>query len=337
MANAEIVDELPVTSTSVLTDPLVALHDMKFQLSQIRTINDAATIIDAAEALRYALKKADKSLDVVNESVVIKVQAERRAGELLREMEKAPGAKGTGKKVQSHDVTTLADLGIQRMQSSRWQQIASIPEDVFHSKIDDTLSRRTELTSSMMLKLAKSINKSKTKDTFPPISNGKFRCIYADPPWKYGNQGTRAATKNHYETMTVDAICKLTVDGRKVKELADDNAHLHLWTTNAFLFEAQKVIEAWGFTYKSCLVWVKPKLGIGNYWRVSHEFLLFAIRGKLEFQDRSQMSWIKAKRESHSTKPQVFRSVIEKVSPGPRIELFARGQCLGWECWGNQI
>src|SRR5690606_24138432 len=106
------------------------------------------------------------------------------------------------------------------------------------------------------------------------VAGKKFGCIYADPAWQYGNQATRAATDNHYVTMSVDAICAMPV-----AEVAADDAHLHLWTTNAFLFDAKRVMEAWGFEYRSCLVWVKLQMGIGNYWRVSHEFLLLGIRG----------------------------------------------------------
>lgn len=160
----------------------------------------------------------------------------------------------------------------------------------------------------------------------------KFACIYADPAWQYGNQATRASTDNHYPTMTVDDICALPV-----AELAADNAHLHLWTTNGFLFEAKRVMEAWGFEYKSVMVWVKPQMGIGNYWRVSHEFLLLGTRGKCPYLNRAQMSWHRADRTSHSTKPEDFREKIELVSPGPRLELFGRKTSPGWTVWGNQI
>lgn len=159
-----------------------------------------------------------------------------------------------------------------------------------------------------------------------------FGTIYADPPWQYGNQATRASTSRHYETMTVDAITALPI-----AELAATNAHLHLWTTNAFLFDAQRIIEAWGFTYKSCFVWVKKKMGIGNYWRVSHEFLLLGVRGRCEFGAHDEMSWREFPRGKHSEKPDQVREMIERVSPAPRLELFGRRACKGWTVWGNEI
>jgi len=159
-----------------------------------------------------------------------------------------------------------------------------------------------------------------------------FGCIYADPPWRYGNQGTRAATGNHYVGLSVEEICALPIG-----ELAAERSHLHLWTTNGFLFDAQRVMQAWGFEHKSCFVWVKPQMGIGNYWRVSHEFLLLGARGGITFADRSLMSWAAFDRTRHSEKPEEIRQFIERASPGPHLELFARRPAKGWTVWGNEI
>lgn len=160
----------------------------------------------------------------------------------------------------------------------------------------------------------------------------KFGTIYADPPWNYSNQSTRAATDNHYETMTVADIAAMPIKG-----LAADKAHLHCWTTNAFLFETKAIIEAWGFEYKGLHVWCKSQLGIGNYWRVSHEILLLGVRGGLTAASRSETSWTVAGREGHSVKPEIFREKIQKLSPGPYLELFARRAAPGWVSWGNEI
>ena len=161
----------------------------------------------------------------------------------------------------------------------------------------------------------------------------KFGTIYADPPWLYDNQATRAATGNHYDGMTVDQLCELPV-----RELAADNSHLHLWTTNGFLFEAPRIFAAWGFEFKSSFVWCKPTMGIGNYWRNSHEILLTAIRGDAKrFHDHSIRSWIECDRGEHSDKPDQVRSFIERASSGPYLELFARRPTQGWTVWGNQI
>lgn len=165
-------------------------------------------------------------------------------------------------------------------------------------------------------------------------SGRKFPTIYADPPWAYENTSSRAAAENHYQTLSVDEICE-----EPVRDLAADNAHLHLWTTNAFLRDAFQVIDAWGFQFKSAFLWVKPDIGMGNYWRVSHEFLLLGVRGSLTFKDRTVPSWIEARRTVHSKKPGIVRTLIERVSPGPYLELYGREElpCSAWTVYGNQV
>jgi len=160
----------------------------------------------------------------------------------------------------------------------------------------------------------------------------RFGTIYIDPPWKYSNQSTRAATDNHYATMTIEEIADLPV-----QVLAGDKCHLHLWTTNAFLFESKALLEKWGFEYKSVFVWVKPQIGIGNYWRVSHEFLILGVRGGLTFLDNSLCSWLESPRTKHSQKPDDIRAMLEKASPTPRLEMFARAVFPGWHCWGDEV
>lgn len=161
-----------------------------------------------------------------------------------------------------------------------------------------------------------------------------YPTIYADPPWAYTNTASRAAAENHYATMALHEIASLPI-----RQLAAENAHLHIWTTNGFLREAFEVIEAWGFEYKSCMVWVKDEIGMGNYWRVSHEYLLLGVRGSLTFADRSLRSWVQAKRTIHSRKPATVRSLIERASPGPYLELFGREHFPNsdWTVFGNQI
>ena len=165
-------------------------------------------------------------------------------------------------------------------------------------------------------------------------SESRFRTIYADPPWSYNNTVARGAADNHYRTMSLQDIC-----AEPVAQLAEDDAHLHLWTTNGFLREAFEVMDAWGFQFKSCLVWIKPQLGMGNYWRVSHEFLLLGVKGSLRFRDRTCRSWLIHPRSQHSRKPFAVRRLIEQVSPGPYLELYGREEQprTEWTVYGNQV
>jgi N6-adenosine-specific RNA methylase IME4 len=154
----------------------------------------------------------------------------------------------------------------------------------------------------------------------------QFGTIYADPPWPYRNQRTRAATSNHYPSMTLDQLCDPNL--MPIAQLAAKDAHLHLWTTNSFLLECFRIFYAWGFKYESTFVWVKPSIGLGNYWRNAHELLLTAVRGSAaDFSESNRPpSWLKCARSKHSEKPHQMRDMITRWSPGPR-----------WLSWGNQI
>ena len=162
-------------------------------------------------------------------------------------------------------------------------------------------------------------------------SGQRFGCIYADPPWQYDDQPPMGGAAKHYATLPVEAIGALPV-----RHLAAPQAHLHLWVTNAFLFEARQILEAWGFVYKSTFVWVKPHLGTGHYWRSSHEMLLLGVRGGLTAQHPNLRSWLEAPRGRHSEKPDRVRDLVEQLSPGPYLELFGRAAVPGWTVWGNE-
>jgi len=162
----------------------------------------------------------------------------------------------------------------------------------------------------------------------------RYPTIVADPPWQYENTAARGAAENHYSTLSLETIC-----AEPIPRVAAENAHLHLWTTNGFLREAFQVMDAWGFTFKSCLVWIKPQLGMGNYWRVSHEFLMLGVRGRLPFRDSTCRSWLLHPRSRHSRKPFAVRALIERVSPGPYLELYGREEQprTEWTVYGNQV
>lgn len=170
----------------------------------------------------------------------------------------------------------------------------------------------------------------------PPKLEGKYRVIYADPPWKYGNTMPEYFKEqaDHYPLMTIDEICALPV-----KELAEDNAVLFLWATSPILEDVFKVINAWGFKYKASFVWDKVKHNMGHYNSVRHEFLLIATRGScLPDVPKLFDSVVSVERTAHSEKPEIFREIIDTLYPyGRRIELFARKRIKGWDVYGNQL
>lgn len=166
---------------------------------------------------------------------------------------------------------------------------------------------------------------------------GSFDVIYADPPWSTQQSGARGASR-HYELMSMPQIISM---GEAVKALAADNAHLWLWVTNATLRDGYDVMEAWGFTPRSPLTWIKPRFTLGNWLRNATEHVLFGTRGKAPVQFRSQPTWMFAPLSEHSVKPDEIYAVIDRVSgKGTRkLELFARRRppAPGWWVWGNEI
>jgi len=165
------------------------------------------------------------------------------------------------------------------------------------------------------------------------MSTKKYRTIMADPPWDVHQRGKNSlGAERHYDLMTLDEIKKMPVG-----DLAEGDAHLWLWVTNATLRDGYDVMEAWGFTPRSPLTWIKPRFTLGQYLRNATEHLLFGTKGKAPVQFRSQPTWMFAPLQDHSHKPEEQYAVIERVSPGPRLELFARRRQRGWDVWGNQI
>lgn len=184
-----------------------------------------------------------------------------------------------------------------------------------------------------------------SEDLLQAFGKKKFSTILADPPWQFQNRTGKVAPEHHrltrYGTMKLSEIMELPV-----AKLAAETAHLYLWVPNALLPEGIKVLEAWGFTYKSNLVWHKIRKdggpdgrGVGFYFRNVTELVLFGVRGKNARTlqaGRSQVNFLATRKREHSRKPDEFYDIVESCSPGPFIELFSRGSRKGWSVWGNQ-
>ena len=317
---------------------------MRLAIVQAHSIDDVKDIRDKAEALRQYAKQAGESLDSQNLIAEIKLRAERRAGELIGEMPK----QGPGEYQRSHDVTvapSLDDLGISKMQSSRFQAVASVPESLFEAHIAEVKGAGVELTSAGVQRLAQEVKREAMREErreAPPLPKESYRVWYADPPWHYGNSGVitesdaygRAA--RHYPSMTIAELCAM---GPEIRARCDDNAVLFLWVTSPLLDECLAVIEAWGVDYKTSFVWDKVGHNFGHYNSVRHEFLLVCTRGSC-LPDLAKLydSVISIpKSDKHSEKPEEFRRMIDELyNWGQRIELFARATAPGWRAWGNE-
>ncbi|HXK49369.1 MAG TPA: MT-A70 family methyltransferase [Clostridiales bacterium] len=183
-----------------------------------------------------------------------------------------------------------------------------------------------------------------SNDLLRRVSVKKYSTILADPPWQFQNRTGKVAPEHkrlmRYPTMKLKEIMDLPV-----QLLTTEKAHLYLWVPNALLQEGLDVMKAWGFQYKTNIIWHKVRKdgepdgrGVGFYFRNTTEVLLFGIKGSLRTLDpgRSQVNIIKSIKQEHSRKPDEQYVLIENCSPGPFLELFARGSRKGWETWGNQ-
>ena len=167
-----------------------------------------------------------------------------------------------------------------------------------------------------------------------PGRSRQFKTILADPPWDVQQRGTRGAA-SHYQLMSLDAIKAMPVS-----ELAAPDAHCWLWVTNATLRAGYDVMEAWGFSPRSPLTWIKPRIGLGQYLRNATEHLILGTRGNAPVRFRAQPTWMFAPLQEHSHKPEEQYAVIERISDGPYLELFARrrpSSMADWSVWGNEI
>jgi N6-adenosine-specific RNA methylase IME4 len=162
----------------------------------------------------------------------------------------------------------------------------------------------------------------------------KYQVIYADPPWRYRVTISRnRRVENHYPTMAIEEICALKVPS------ADDSV-LFLWGTAPLMFEAFRVMEAWGFEYQTLAVWNKVSMGMGYWLRGQCELLLIGTRGQIDAppEARSVSSVYSEKRTKHSKKPAYFRNLISSWYPNEaKLEMFAREASPGWDVWGNEV
>lgn len=168
----------------------------------------------------------------------------------------------------------------------------------------------------------------------------KYQTIIADPPWpEHGGGKIKRGADRHYPLMTIKEIKALAP---MVDNVAADNCHLYMWTTNNFLPDALDVMAAWGFRYVTKITWMKDRFGLGQYFRGITEDCLFGVKGKLPYKvvdgKRQQgVTGFYAPRMEHSRKPDIVHEMAERVSYGPRLEMFARRERDGWDVWGNEV
>jgi len=289
-------------------------HGIKFQVV-------AVDIEDRGSALRWIVRNqlARRNLNESQRAMI--------AARLATLAEGRPKKTSPIGEVSQADAAELLNVGKRSVERARYVQEHGTPEIV--AQVDSG-----ELPVSRAydgLRLAMPTDRPPAD---PPT--GRYSILLADPPWRYDySETTTRKVENQYPTMELEAIKALPV----VAEIRGQDAVLFLWTTSPKLPEGLAVMEAWGFTYRTCMVWVKDKIGMGYYARQRHELLLIGSTGKLPVPEASDRpdSVIEAPRGRHSEKPGVVYELIDRMYPGRRkVELFARAERKGWSRWGNE-
>jgi N6-adenosine-specific RNA methylase IME4 len=312
-------------------------------------VDEVKTIRDKAIALTVYAKQA-KDRELIEKATDIRLRAEVRAGELLIVMAKS-GERGKGRKKKESDQSTLSSLGISKDESYRWRKLATMTV----GKRDQLISRRIRIVVAAVdgdqevikearaerQKVKKVRRQKREKELAAKIEAlpvKKYGVGLADPEWRFttwsSETGMDRAADNHYPTSVLDDI-----KARDVPSICAADCAMFLWATPPMLDQAIEVLKAWGFTYITNAVWIKPNAGTGYWFRFRHEHLLLGVRGEVPCPAQGDQwdSVIEQPRGKHSEKPDAVYELIEAYFPNvPKIELNARKARKGWDSWGAE-
>lgn len=301
-------------------------------------VNAERRHLDPSQKITILLFQKQKSEDWQQEQLSRKTEANRKRSEAAKAQPRTDDGRrlaersGHLSRDKTPDNWTHTELAQEAQVSPA---TAGRAQSLFNKRLD--LAEKVaagELSLTNALRIAK--KESLAQEI--PLPSGKYRIIYADPPWKYSDQRTTfdnyGPAEKHFPTMSISELSALSIP-------ADDNSILFLWTTSPMLEDAFKVINAWGFKYKASFVWDKVKHNYGHYNSVRHEFLLIATKGSCTPDNHKLFDSVVTMERSkiHSEKPEIFYEIIETLySHGNKIELFLRGTPRpGWDGWGNEV
>lgn len=331
----------------------LALYDAaRAALAECHRVDEAVTERNKAKALHIYAKQA-KDSGLIEHATDIKLRAERRAGEILIGMAKDGERSTGGRPGENHPedmsvpkVATLKDLEITHNESSQWQRLAKLPAPEFEKRVEDAkrgarnsieMTREEKVEAKKERRAGREVELARKQRALPMTKHG---VVYADPEWSFKVwhevTGNDRAAANHYPTSETRVI-----EERDVKSICADDCVLFLWSTGPMLEHALRVLNAWGFEYKSQYVWVKPKAGTGYWARNRHETLLIGTKGNpiCPAPGDQWESVIDADVGAHSEKPEIFLEMIESYYPNvPKIELNRRGGPReGWSGHGLEF
>ena len=310
---------------------LVKIDVARQALAEAHSFIEVKEIRDKAAAMQHYLRQHAGSLEAQNYAAELKIRAERRLGELLKEKVGHSGGS------PFHDERDLPSE-ISYIQSHRWQTIAGLPEEDFEQELAEKKAHGEEITTASVYRLARHIENEKAQTAVREqpavVPAGRYRCIVIDPPWPMKKIEREARPRQvgfEYPTMTEEELQLFPIP-----HLAEMDCHLYLWTTHKFLPMALRLSEYWGFRYQCLLTWVK-NIGFTPFsWMYSTEHILFCRQGNLDLLVKGKRLDFQAKVREHSRKPDEFYDLIKTVSPAPRIDIFSRESREGFATYGNE-
>jgi N6-adenosine-specific RNA methylase IME4 len=312
---------------------ITQLDTARVALKEAKTIQATKKIVDVAGAAEIYAKRQQLGEEAIGYAHSVKIEALSQLGDMLKGMEKNTGARGIGISAvpkENHTPPTLAELGVDKKTSMVAQQLAAMP-----SELREEIANRETTLSQAVRGVNREVKTAKIVKANIALPNKVYQVLYADPPWEYEYSISRSRDiENQYPTMSLLDICELPVG-----DLVGDDAVLFLWVTSPKLEEGIEVLRAWGFTYRTCAVWDKEKIGMGYYFRQQHELLLVGVKGHLPLPlpEHRPSSVFRAKRGTHSEKPDIVIEALTAMYPDfQKLELFARTPHATWEAWGYE-
>jgi len=289
--------------------------------------------VEIIDNLGLAKDVRDKAIEDAQHMAVAMLHAEAKLGELLKNLPPKKPIKLSDGSLNG-TIGSLPD-GITKKQSHHAQTLAE-HSDIIEEVIQDAIKSEDIPTKTEVLqriKQAKMVESHKRKHNELTLPTGKFNVILADPPWQYDHPISKnRKIERHYPTMSLEDICNIPV-----KNIFSKDAILFLWVTSPMLEKGLKVLNEWGFSYRTCLVWVKHHHGMGQWVLQKHELLLIGVKGNLFTPLKKPVSVIEHPRGKHSEKPQLYEMIEAMYPNGTYLELFHRGEKRkNWTGWGDE-